>query len=392
MSIINPFTAAHLDNPYPAFAELRACGPLVYHEELGFYIATTFESVRAVLSTSDEFISGKGIGLARHEVVQRPTMLTRDPPDHTRLRALVSRAFTPRRIAELEARISELVGSLLTEGLVRGGFDLVKDFADPLPSLVISELLGVEPERRTDMERWSTDIVKAVAGVYPQLDRERARQSYLEFDAYFAGKVEERRRRRKDDLLGALVVAHEEQGALSTVEIVSFCMLLFIAGTETTANLITNATLLLLAHPEQERKLRAAPQLIGGLIEETLRYDPPVQGMFRTTRRAVERFGVTIAADQKVLALIAAGNRDPAAFPEPERFDLLRTPNPHLSLGSGIHYCLGASLARLEAKVALGELFRRTRELAPDPAGGAERLSTPIVRGMVRYPVILSPA
>lgn len=392
MSLVNPFSPEHADNPYPAFAELRACAPLLYHQELGFWIATSAEAVRTVLATPDDFMSAKGIGPVRNEVIHRPTMLTRDPPDHTRLRSLVNQAFTPRRIAGLEGRLCQIVSELLDAGLAQGRFDLVKDFADPLPGAVISALLSIEPERRADMERWSGDIVKSVAGFGNQHNRERTRQSYREFDAYFENKIEQRRRHRHNDLLGELVVAQEEHGALSSVEITSFCMLLFIAGTETTTNLITNATMALLAHPEQERNFRAEPSLIASLIEETLRYDPPVQGMFRTTRREVERFGVRIGPDQKVLALIAAGNRDPSVFPDPDRFDLLRTPNPHTAFGQGIHYCLGASLARLEARLALGALFRRTSAIRRDAAGEAQRLSTQIVRGMVRYPVILSPA
>lgn len=387
----NPFAPEHRENPYPLYTALRACAPLAYHEGLGFWIATTAESVQAVLADSDEFSSAQGIGRTRNQVVQRPTMLTRDPPDHTRLRALVSRAFTARRIAELEPRVLEIVTGLLDAGLAKGRFDLAEDFAHPLPTAVLGGLLGVEQERLSDLMRWSEDIFKSVAGIGGH-DRQRTKQSYLEFDAYFEKKVGERRRERQADLLGELVAQHEDNDALSTSEILNFCMLLFIAGSETTTNLVTNAVLALEKNPGEARKLRADPSLVPGAIEETLRYDSPVQGIFRTTRRAMDRFGKKLDADEKVCALIASANRDPAVFPDPDRFDVERAPNTHIAFGRGIHYCLGAALARLEAKVAITQILGRTREIYADPTGAPRRLATPMVRGMERYPVVLVPA
>jgi cytochrome P450 len=390
VSLDDPFAPEHRADPYPVYAAIRARAPLYHYERLGFWIATSAASVRAVLGDTEAFSSAKGIGERRNDVIQRPTMLTRDPPDHTRLKALVSHAFTPRRIADLEPRVRQIVDGLLDAGLSKGGLDLAKDFAHPLPTAVLADLLSVEPERLGDFARWSDDIFKSVAGLGGH-DRQRTKQSYREFDAYFEAKVEARRRERQGDLLGALVTAQEEQGALSTGEILNFCMLLFIAGSETTTNLITNAVLALLAHPEARARLRADLSLVGAAVEETLRYDAPVQGIFRTTRREVTQFGVTLPVDQKVLALIASANRDPEAFPDPDRFDLHRAPNAHVAFGHGIHYCLGAALARLEAKVALSRLLERAPDLRPDPAGSPRRVETPMVRGMERYPVLLSP-
>jgi cytochrome P450 len=317
-------------------------------------------------------------------------MLTRDPPDHTRLRSLVSRAFTARRIAELEPRIADIVRDLLEPGLSRGRFDLARDFARPLTVAVIGDLLGVEPERRVDLARWSDDIFRSISGIGGH-DRERTKQSYEEFDAYFGAQIEARRGSSFSDLLGGLVGVHDESGVLSTTELLSFCMLLFVAGSETTANLITNVVLALKAHPDVERRLRTDPSHIPAAIEETLRYDSPVQGIFRTTRRSMERFGVELGENEKVCALIASANRDPAAFPDPDRFDIDRKPNAHIAFGRGIHYCLGAQLGRLEARLAIAGLLSKTREIAVDPELPGKRVSMPMVRGMEEYPLVLSP-
>jgi cytochrome P450 len=318
-------------------------------------------------------------------------MLTRDPPDHTRLRALVSRAFTARRIADLEPRVLELVRGLLEPGLSRSRFDLAQDFARPLTVAVIGDLLGVESERRADLARWSDDIFKSVSGIGGH-DRDRTKRSYEEFDAYFGAQIDARRASSRSDLLGDLVVQHDEHGALSTTEILSFCMLLFVAGSETTANLITNVVVALKAHPPEERKLRVDPSLLPAAIEETLRYDSPVQGIFRTTQRSMERFGVKLGENEKVCALIASANRDPTVFPDPDRFDIERKPNAHLAFGRGIHYCIGANLGRLEARIAIAELLRTTREIDADPVLPSARVAMPMVRGMERYPVVLEPA
>lgn len=391
---INPFAPEHRDDPYPAYAALRAEAPLLYHEGLGFWLATRHAVVHKIQSDPAGFSSARGIGALKSEI-QRPTLLTRDPPDHTRLRSLVSKAFTPRRVAALEPRITSLVDDLLDEALApgRGGaFDLVEGLARPLPLAVMGDILSVEPARRDDFTRWSDDVIRSIAGLGDRESRMRGRQSYLEFDAYFSRKIEERRTERRTDLLSALVTAQEEQDALSTSEILNFCMLLFVAGNETTTNLITNAALALFGHPETAERLRADPSLIERAVEEVLRYDSPVQGIFRTTAGEVSLAGVTVPADQKVCLLLGSANRDPEAFPDADSFDIERTPNPHVALGHGIHYCIGAPLARIEARVALASLLRRTSSLHPDPASPPRRLDTPMVRGMQRLPVLAATA
>ena len=389
---LNPFAREHRDDPYPAYARLRARGPMVYLDKPGFWVATTVASVTEVLTDTEHFSSAKGIGRTRNEVIQRPTMLTRDPPDHTRLRGLVSRAFTPRRIAELEARITHIVNERVQAGLDKRHFDVVHDLARPLPTLVLAHLLNVDHGLLPDLVRWSEDIFRTVAGLVNAEERVRAHQSYLEFDAYFGAQIELRRSNPKDDLLGMLVMAHDEDSALSTIEILSFCMLLFVAGTETTTNLMANAVLALLNHPDESEALRRSPEVVSDIIEETLRFDPPVQGIFRTTRREINRFGVTIGADQKVCALIASANRDPAARANPDCFDSKRSPQGHVAFGYGAHYCLGASLARLETRIALTQLFGKTKTITSDPHRESKRLDMPMVRGLTSLPVLLEPA
>lgn len=389
-SILNPFLPENREDPYPCYAALRAQPALFFHEKLGFWSASRHACVSHVLSTHASFSSAKGIGQTRNETIQRPTLLTRDPPDHTRLRSLVSKAFTPRRIAELEPLIEQIVSRLLDDCLARGRFDLVGALAHPLPTRMVAHILDVEPERLDDFQRWSDDIFRTVAVIGEKLDRARIKQSYTEFDAYFSAKIESRRSApclERPDLIGELVQAQIARDALSTNEILNFCMLLFVAGNETTTNLIANAVLLLLQHPEQAAALRSAPELLPGAVEEVLRYDSPVQGIFRTTRQEVSLDGVTVPADAKICALIGAANRDPVQFSEPDRFDIRRAPNAHIAFGYGVHYCIGGPLARLEAKVALRALLRRAPSLELDPDDPPKRYTAPLIRGLERLPV-----
>ncbi|GAB3121444.1 cytochrome P450 [Streptomyces calidiresistens] len=313
-------------------------------------------------------------------------MLDLDPPHHTRLRRLVSREFTPRRIALLETRLEEITRELLdtmTAAPDRRA-DLVESLAVPLPMTVICELLGVPFLERDTFRSWSAILL---GGAGPEEERDAA----VAMNAYLAELVERKREAGGDDLLAALIRTRDEEGdRLSEAELIGMAFLLLVAGHETTVNLIANAFLALLTHPEQLAALRRDPALIDAAIEETLRWDPPVErATFRFTTEPV-RFGeVTVPAGEGLLVVLASVGRDPAYAPDADRFDILRDPRPpHLSFGHGIHFCLGAPLARLEARIALRALLERCPDLDldTDPKEIRHRLSL-IVRGPEQLPV-----
>jgi cytochrome P450 len=385
----SPFAPEVKEDPYPYYAWLRERHPVYYNAKLGFYVLSRYADVEAAARTTEVFSSAQGIGLERAPVAM---MISKDPPDHTRLRKLVSKAFTPKMVEQLAPRIQEIVDELLDAALSRGAFDLVQDFAYPLPVIMIAEMLGVEPARRDDFKRWSDAVIHVTAGGAQYGDRATYMQSWQEFKAYVSQIIEERRRSPRNDLISALVQAQDERDALTLNEILNFCLLLLVAGNETTTNLITNGALALYTHEAQRQKLRGQPQLIQSAIEEILRYDGPIQGVFRTTTRDVEVRGSTIAAQSKVLLLWASANRDPDVFPDPDRFDIERTPNDHMAFGRGIHFCLGAPLARLEARIATQTILRRTKVTRPDPEGVRERVDNALFRGLKRFPVVVEPA
>jgi cytochrome P450 len=316
-------------------------------------------------------------------------MITNDPPIHTRLRKLVNKSFTPRMIDAFASRIQTIVDELLDAAAQKHHFDLIDDYAIPLPVRVIAEILGVEPERRDDFKRWSDDVVHFVGGAAHGKDREQLRQSWEEFRDYFAATIGARRREPRDDIITVLVHASDGQDELTELEILNFCQLLLVGGNETTTNLIANAALALTHHPEQWQKLRQHPEFVPSMVEEVLRYDSPIQLIYRTTTREVEIDGTTIPADSKVALLWASANRDAAEFPEPDRFDVTRTPNRHLSFGSGIHYCLGAALARLEVRTTTATILRRMPYMRLAPNGETARMDNPLLRGLTRFPMVV---
>jgi cytochrome P450 len=291
-------------------------------------------------------------------------MIFADPPRHTKLRALVSRAFTPRSSAALEPSIRQLSGELLDRVTGRGEMDLVADFAAPLPMLVIGEMLGIPAADRPQFQTWADAILgmSYTIGGPPEVARaasERFAAVTAEMGVYLGELLSARRADTRDDLLTRLSVAEVDGERLTHDEILGFFQLLLLAGSETTTNLIANAVLCFVDHPDQLARLRASPDLLPSAIEEVLRYRSPLQWMYRIARRDVELRGTAIPAGSMVLAVIGAANRDPASFPDPGRFDVTRDPNPHLAFGHGPHFCLGAALARLEARVALADVFRR---------------------------------
>jgi len=335
------------------------------------------------------FSSAQGIGPERQAT---PLLNTNDPPTHTRLRQLVSKAFTPRMIEQNEVRVRAIVEGLLDAVLTKGAFDLVQDLAYPLPVIVIAEMLGIETDRMEDFKRWSDDVIHITATQADPATQARYLQSWQEFKEYVSRTIDERRREPRGDLITALVQAQEERDALSLNEILNFILLLLVAGNETTTNLIANGALALFENFEQAQKLRQRPELIHSMVEEALRYDSPIQGTFRNTTSEVEVGGVTIPADSKVALLWGAANRDERQFPDADRFDIERTPNQHVAFGLGIHVCLGAPLARQEARLATEALLRRMRNIRPDPSGVRDRVDNPLFRGLKHFPLLFEPA
>jgi cytochrome P450 len=356
--VIDRFSESARRNPYPTYERLRASAPVFHDPTSGLWLVLDYEGVKWVLSDPATFSSRYG----------PDWMIFADPPRHTKLRGLVSKAFTPRSVAALEPRIRELCRELLDRVAVQGEIDLVTDFAAPLPMLVIAEMLGIPAEDRPRFQRW-TDAILAMSYTIggPAAAARAAAEGFAavttEIDGYLGDLLAARRADPRDDLLTRLAGAEVDGERLTHVEIRGFFQLLLLAGSETTTNLISNAVLCLSENPEQFARLRAEPDLLPSAIEEVLRYRSPLQWMYRIARRDVDLGGAAVPAGTMVLAVIGAANRDPAAFPDPGRFDITRAPNPHLAFGHGPHFCLGAPLARLEARVALADLLVRTNEI-----------------------------
>ena len=386
----NPFLPEFIENPFPVYHRLRSEDP-VHESPMGFWVLTRYDDVAGMLR--DARFGRKGFDTllqARFgEAGFDLSMLFRDPPDHTRLRALVSKAFTPRVVEEMRGRIQEIVDALLDRAQDVGRMDVIADLAYPLPVIVICEMLGVPAENRDLFRRWSVDIARSLDAIALPTEPEvieRGTAARHALADYFRGLIAERRRRPKADLLSDLIAAEEQGDKLTEGELMATVLLLFVAGHETTVNLIGNGTLALLRHPVELRALRADPGLIGSAVEELLRYDGPVQRTGRMPNTDVALGGRTIPKGALVLGLIGAANRDPAHFPDPDRLDITRGDNRHLAFGWGIHFCLGAPLARLEAQIAILALVRRLPRLALATARLEWRRASTL-RGLTALPV-----
>ncbi|MFJ8667112.1 cytochrome P450 [Streptomyces sp. NPDC093600] len=390
MSVIDlgEYGADFTANPYPYYAKMRETGPVHRVRTADgdqLWLVVGYEEARAALADPRLSKSPSVVGLTMlDEQVIGPNLLVLDPPDHTRLRKLVAGQFTGRRVESLRPRIERLTGELADTMAPAGHADLVDSFAFPLPITVICELLGIPAADRDTFRAWSNEIV-APTGAGPETEAIEG------FAAYLDTLIEDKRAAGPtDDLLSDLITARAEDGdRLSLAELRALAYLLLIAGHETTVNLISNAVRALLTRSDQLAAVRADSGLLDAVVEETLRWEGPVENAtFRFTREPV-RFGETvIPAYEPVLVSLAAGGRDPERFPDPDRFDIRRDPRGHLAFGHGIHYCLGAPLARLEARVAIATLLERFPRLELDPEGGAlDWLPGMLMRGVRRLPV-----
>ncbi len=402
----DPYDPAWVEDPYAVYAELRQRNP-VHRNALGFWVFTRHTDCLALLRDRRSSSDGRNVDeTAFREVrvadlpleqgpeamlAEMAPFLFRDPPDHTRLRGLVQKAFTPRVVDGLRPRLEEICAGLLDEALERGEVDLVADFAYPLPVQIIVEMLGVPAEDHEQFRVWSHALARGLDPDFllpPEAVQQRL-GAILSFVHYFASLIEERRQKPGDDLLTRLIQAEEQGDVLTQAELLSTCILLLVAGHETTVNLISGGALTLIEHPEQLARVRDDPAVIRSAVEEMLRFVCPVQLTGRVALEDMEVGGARIAKGEFSMLLIGSANRDPAAFEDPETFDVARTDNNHLGFGFGIHHCLGAPLARLEAQIALPALLRRARllERITDDLSYKENI---VLRGLESLPVRLS--
>ncbi|MEX5712409.1 cytochrome P450 [Parafrankia sp. FMc6] len=388
----DPFDKEIDVNPHPLWKRMRDEAPVYHNEKFDFYALSRFTDVDTAHLDPAAYSSKYGtvLELMKPEPWDTGQIIFMDPPTHTLLRVLVSRAFTPRRVGGLEGVIRDLCAELLDPQVGSGGFDFVQDFAAQLPSLVISQLIGVDPADRDDVRKMidGTFYLDPEKGMF----NETAMAATAKFHGYLNGQIQERVKNPRDDMMTALTQAEitTDDGTrrLSLSEATDFTALLVSAGTETVARLLGWACVLLAAHPDQRADLAADPSLLGGAVEETLRYEAPSPVQGRVTTRDVEVHGTEIPAKSKVLLLTGSAGRDDRKYDDPDRYDIRRTFDRHLSLGRGVHFCLGASLARMEGRIALEETLRRfpTWDVDHD---NTVRLHTSTVRGYEELPIIV---
>jgi cytochrome P450 len=390
----NPFDEASRRDPFALYARARREHPVWAHDGFPVVSVFRFDDAQAILRDPVTWSSvfPPPPGLTAEDLP--PSMLVSDPPEHTRLRGLVSQAFTPRMIRRLETRAVEIAHALVGAALERREVDLVEALTYPLPVILIAEIIGVPAEDRERFKTWSDALVANLGAILltplPEEQIATQRRIRLELEEYFVRLVDEQRARPRDDLLSGLVAAEVEGSRLSFQELLAMLILLLVAGNETTTNLIGNAVLALLDHPDVLAALRARPDLLPGAIDEVMRFSSPVQMDPRRATRDLELHGCPIAAGQFVLCWLGSANRDEATFARPGEFDIHRTDNRHLGFGFGPHYCLGASLASLEARVALRVLLERTRSFRRVDDAPLPIHPSFVFRGVTRLPVVLA--
>lgn len=381
----DPFDPATIADPFPAYRRIRDEAPVHRCEARGFWVVSRYDDVTQVLRDHERFSSGAGVGSEWRPV---PMMISVDPPDHTHLRRMVQREFTPRAIAGWSEQVRGLVDRTLDDFVAAGGGDLATEVAYPIPIGVIADMLGVPADHRDDFKRWSDATIDALGGGLDDATSAAVEESIVEFAQYFFPVIAERRAGPGRDLL-SLLVDPVHGDTLSDGELVSFAILLLVAGNETTTNLIGNLVHALAANPEQWARLQQDRSLIPAAVEEALRYDSPIQGFFRNTLESVTVRGVEIPSDEKVMVLYGSANRDERKYPHPDRFMIERNPADHVAFGAGIHLCLGAPLARMEGAMVLEGLLDRVTSIAE--VGEVIRTANPLLRGIRHLPVAITP-
>jgi cytochrome P450 len=401
LSLNDVYQPEYAANPYKLYSRLRETDPVFWDKQLNGWVLTGYSDVVTMLRdprfSAQRFVTDnewmptemvEALGSPMRALTRQ--MLFLDPPDHTRLRGLVSKAFTPRVIEGLREHIQQIVNDLLDKALPQGHINLIQEFTYPLPAIVIARMLGVPPEDREIFFKWTNDFGTILDG--GELTQEQLVQAFMgvsEFMDYFRQIIAQRRSQPKDDVIQALITAEEGGSMLSEEELLGNCILLLAAGHGTTTHLLGNGMLALLRNPEQYRLLKERPDLLQLAVMELLRYDGPVQ---TTSRKAKENLVIRdkkIEAGQNVYAVLGAASHDPAQFADPDQLDIQRVENRHLAFGQGIHYCLGAPLARLEAEIALSALTRRLPNPRIENEAEIEFFPAMVFRGLNELPLVL---
>ncbi len=384
------------ENPHAILKRLRETSPVYHDQAMERYIVTTEALVDEVLRDRSMSVEAQNAkpnpinqAIARRlqpDADRRPSMLRLDDPEHQRLRSLVNKAFTPRAVERMRPRTIEIAESLLDEIGDRETFDIISEFSGPLPTVVIAEMLGVDPARRADFKRWSDTLVLGFLPFPTEEQEAMMRDARRNLDEVFQEEISKRRAEPRDDLIGRMVAAEEKGDQLTDEEIVTMCGLLLIAGNVTTTDLIGNGVYVLLNHPEQADLLRREPERIENAVEEMLRYDGPVTNTSRIAMRDMELGGCPIEKGDTIIVSIAGANHDPAFIDRPDEFDVTREDIEHHAFGGGAHYCLGAQLARMEAQVGINALLQRFPKLRLADEAPVRR-GIPVFRGFEKLPV-----
>jgi len=385
----------YMGDPHPTYRWLRANAPVYWDAASNLWVLSRYEDVLQASKAADVFSAGQGVLPESDAMV---SIVTMDDPRHQRLRKLVNRGFTPRMVGLLHQRVRDLAARIVDDVAARGECDLVREVAVPLPLYIIAEMLGIRHEDFDRFHDWSDRLIGVAGNYHDPVKLNDSVTAYMEYGEYLKGVFEDRRREPREDLVSILVTAQQEgmlaedEESMENDEIIMFMTLLLVAGNETTRNAISGGMLALMQDREQLDLLRSRPELMDGAVEEILRYVSPIICFRRTATRDTEIRGQAIKAGERILMLYQSVNRDEEVFADPDRFDVTRTPNPHLAFGIGPHFCLGANLARLELKVMVQELIERFPDIHPAPGTAPRRSASTLVAGIEHLPVVLSRA